>query len=112
MSTAPVTAAAVLAGWVCSALATGDGLRCRAPAGVLAAARFDLRSLADLFDTAGLRTGRTAALSGRPQHRPVVTAISALRAPCEMAGGIPRSRASRTVGCRSLGCTIERLSKA
>src|SRR5262245_61871085 len=74
MKMAPVIAAAVLPGWFCSALAIADGLRCRAPAGslaaagCLAAARFDLRCLADLLDTVGLRSGAIAALSGRPQR--------------------------------------------
>src|SRR5262245_31218875 len=72
MRTAPVTAAAVLPGCFCSALAIADGLRCRAVAGSLAAARFDLRCLADLLDTARPPVGRNSCARWSPATPAVV----------------------------------------
>src|SRR5215831_7265666 len=126
MMTAPVTAAAVLVGWFCSAAAIGDGFLCLADLWGRAAVRFCFRCLADLLDTVGLRSGAVVALSNRPRRWPKwgflrlehhayagsAGLTSASQTPCESADGNTGPRLSRTVCCRSPGCTSERLSKA
>lgn len=57
--TAPVTAAAVLVGWFCSAVAIGDAFLCRADLAGRADVRFCFRCLADLLDTAEPSVGRS-----------------------------------------------------
>ncbi len=57
--TAPVTAAAVLVGWFCSAVTIGDGFRCRADLAGRADVRFCFRCLADLLDKAEPSVGRS-----------------------------------------------------
>src|SRR5258708_4290377 len=109
--TAPVTAAAVLPVWFCKALAIGDGLRCRAAAGRLAAACFDLRCLADLLDKARPPVGRSRCARWSPAA-PAVTAIGGVRAPCKSAAGNTDWLAARTVGCWSPRCIPEGLSQA
>src|SRR5262249_41012320 len=126
MITAPVTAAAVLVGWFSSAVAIGDGFLCLAERWGRAAVRFCFRCLADLLDTVRLRAGAIVALSDRPSrwpkrgflglehhaHAGSAGLISAPQTPRGSADGNTGLRLSRTVGCRSPGCTSERLSRA